>query len=349
MIAEEFSCLEYWRKRYLEQDPKMAFRGEDIESYHKWKSVFSKKFVECLGRMPASETSLDIKIVEEIDFPGYTRKKVIYQADAYSKIPAYLFIPKNRPFPAPAVICPHGHGRGKVDPAGIIEHKRDKAHFAKYNYDYAVQFAKRGFVTLAPDSRCFGERVDDPNEVYGRMNIEEGVHWCDINFIMGMLLGYNLLTLHIFDIGRGIDFLQTLKEVDADRIGCVGLSQGGTTALFSGAFHSRIKVVGISGYLNSWKVFPLATGQICGSQIIPGLLEFGDHPEVAGLIAPKPLFLEFGIRDPLFPIEASRETYLKVKRMYSILKSDDCLEVEEFDGLHAFKGNRIFVFFEKWL
>jgi dienelactone hydrolase len=349
MIAEEYSCLEYWRKRYLEEEPKMAFRGKNIESYNKWRAIFEKKFVECLGRMPSIKTALDTKIIEETDYENYTRKKVIYQADAYSKIPAYLFIPKNREFPAPAVICPHGHGRGKVDPAGIIENKSDKAHVAKYNYDYAAQFAERGFVALAPDLRCFGERADDPNVVYGRMDIEEGVHWCDINFVMGMLLGYNLLTLHVFDIGRGIDFLQTLKEVDANRIGCVGLSQGGTTAMFSGAFHSRIKAVGISGYLNSWKVFPLASGQICGSQIIPGLLEFGDHPEVAGLIAPKPLFLEFGIRDPLFPIEESRKTYRKVKKIYSILKADDCLEVEEFDGLHEFKGNRIFAFLKKRL
>lgn len=349
MIAEEYSCLEYWRKRYLEEKPKMAFQGENLESYNTWKAAFKKKFIECLGRIPSDQISLDTEITEEIENKYYTRKKVIYRADKYSKIPAYLFIPKNRDFPAPAVICPHGHGRGKADPAGIIENKNDIAHLTQYNYDYAVQFAKQGFITLSPDLRCFGERVDDPDEVYGLMKIEEGTHWCDINFIRGMLLGYNLLTLHIFDIGRGIDFLQTLKEVDANRIGCVGLSQGGTTTMFSTAYHDRIKVAGISGYLNSWRVFPMATGQICGSQIIPGLLEFGDHPDVAGLIAPRPLFLEFGISDPIFPIEGSRETYRKVKKIYSILNVDDCLEVEEFDGLHEFKGNRMFNFFKKWL
>ena len=349
MIVEEYSCLEYWRKRYLEEEPKMAFHGENLESYNIWKPIFEKKFVECLGRIPSDKAALETKIIEERDYENYTRKKVIYQADKYSKIPAYLFIPKNREFPAPAVICPHGHGRGKVDPAGVIENKNDSVHLAKYNYDYAVQFAKHGFVTLSPDLRCFGERVDDPDEVYGKMDTEEGVHWCDINFIRGMLLGYNLLTLHIFDIGRGIDFLQTLKEVDANRIGCIGLSQGGTTAMFSAAYHSRIKVVGVSGYLNSWRVFPMASGQICGSQIIPGLLEFGDHPEVVGLIAPRPLFLEFGVNDPIFPIEGSRSTYQKVKEIYSILESNDCLEVEEFDGIHEFKGNKIIDFFKKWL
>ena len=327
----------------------MAFRGKDVESYDTWKPTFQKKFIECLGRMPSDRVPLDTEVIEKTENEYYTRKKVVYRADEFSKIPAYLFIPKNLDFPLPAVVCPHGHGRGKVDPSGIIEEESDKAHLAKYNYDYAVQFAKRGFITLSPDLRCFGERVDDPEEVYGLMAIEEGNHWCDINFIRGMLLGYNMLTLHIFDIGRGIDFLQSLEEVASDRIGCVGLSQGGTTTMFSAAYHDRIKVAGISGYLNSWLDFPLVSGQICGAQIVPGLLEFGDHPEVAGLIAPRPLFLEFGINDPIFPIAGSRKTYKKVKAIYSILGAEDRLELEEFDGLHEFRGNGIFNFFKKWL
>ena len=347
MIAEEYSCLEYWRKLYLEEKPKMAFQGENLESYNTWKAVFSKKFIECLGRIPSDQISLDTKITEEIDNKYYTRKKVIYRADEYSKIPAYLFIPKNREFPVPAVICPHGHGRGKVDPAGIIESKNDIAHLTQYNYDYAVQFVKQGYVTLAPDLRCFGERGDDPDEVYGLMKIEEGTHWCDINFIRGMLLGYNLLTLHIFDIGRGIDLLQSLDEVIKDRIGCVGLSLGGTTTLFSTAYHNRIKVAGVSGYLNSWKGFPMKSGQICGSQIVPGLLEFGDHAEIAGLICPRPLFVESAINDPIFPIEYSRETCKKVREIYRVANAEDKFAVEEFEGLHEFRGNRVFDFFDR--
>ncbi|HUV07370.1 MAG TPA: alpha/beta hydrolase family protein [Spirochaetia bacterium] len=349
MTAEEYSCLEYWRKRYMKEEPRMAFRGRDLEAYEAWKPAFQKKFIDCLGRMPSDQVPLDTLVLEKEETEWYTRTKVVYRADEFSKIPAYLFVPKDRAFPLPAVLCPHGHGRGKVDPAGIADGAQDEAHLAKYNYDYAVQFAKEGFVTLAPDLRCFGERVDDPSEVYGFMEIEEGNHWCDINFVLGMLLGYNLLTLHVFDIGRGIDFLQSLEAVAAERIGCVGLSQGGTTTLFSTAYHDRIKVAGVSGYLNSWKNFPLGSGQICGSQIVPGLLEFGDHPEVAGLIAPRPLFLEFGIKDPIFPIKGSRETYRRVKDIYSILGAEDRLELEEFDGPHEFRGKRIFEFFRKWL
>jgi len=327
----------------------MMFQATDMAEYHSWKSLFAKKFRECLGKMPDEHPPLEVQTIEEVETPDYFRRKIIYRADPYSSIPAYLFIPKNVSFPRPAIVCPHGHGRGKMDTAGIVSNDHERGQLSKYNYNYAEQFARRGYVSLAPDLRCFGERVDVPEEVYGHMTIEEGDHWCDINFVMGMLMGYNLLSLHIHDIGRGIDLLESLPEVDESRIGCVGLSQGGTTTMFSTAFDERIKVAGISGYLNSWKVFPLMTGQICGSQIVPGLLEYGDHPEVIGLICPRPLFIESGISDPIFPIEGSRASFERVKEIYRVAGVPDRLGVEEFEGLHEFRGNMIFPFFERWL
>ncbi len=349
MVPKEFSCLEYWRARYKEHEPALAFKAGSFEEYKRWKRAFRARFLQCVGRMPPGNLALDVKVVEETETERYVRRKIHYTADEHSRIPAYLFIPRGADRATPAVICPHGHGRGKADPSGIAHADWEKKHLANYNYNYAEQFALRGYITLAPDLRCFGERVDDTKEAYGHVEILEGDHWCDINFDLGMLLGYNMLSLHIFDIGRGISLLQSMKEVDQGRIGCVGLSQGGTTTLFSAAYDKRIKVAGVSGYFNSWKVFPMMKGQICGSQIIPNLLWYGDHAEVAGLISPRPLFLEFGAHDPIFPIEGSRASYRKLRKLYEIAGAGDRLGVEEFEGAHAFKGNRIFEFFQKWL
>jgi dienelactone hydrolase len=349
MTEQRLSNLGYWRSRYLEAEPSMRFTGTDRRSFLEWQARFSARYVECLGPMPRSTGGLDLRILEVVETGEYVRKKVLYSADAYSDIPAYLFLPKARRAPGPAIVCPHGHGRGKRDATGIGEEAWEKEHLRKYNYAYAEAFARRGYVTLAPDLRCFGERVDDPSEVFGRTEVPEGDHWCDVNFVLGMLLGINLLSLHVYDIGRGIDLLQSLEEVDPERIGCVGLSQGGTTTLFSAAYDGRIKAAGISGYLNSWKSFPLRTGQICGSQIVPGLLAYGDHPEVAGLICPRPAFYEMGLRDPLFPIADGRKSYEAVRRMYGLVGADDRIACEEFDGEHMFFGNRIFEFFGRWL
>ncbi len=74
--------------------------------------------------------------------PILAEKGVYIGSEASFKIPAYLFIPKNVDFPVPAILCPHGHGRGKDDCAGIAETKNDKEFISKYNYNYAEQFTK---------------------------------------------------------------------------------------------------------------------------------------------------------------------------------------------------------------
>jgi dienelactone hydrolase len=349
MIAREYSCFAYWQERYGGLVPRMAFTATDPEGYARWRQAFGPKYEECLGEIPKGGGPLDVTIEEEVKGPDYTRRKIVYSADAYSRIPAYLFLPRDAPAPAPAIICPHGHGRGKVDPAGVAATESDAAHIRAYNYDYAEQFARRGYVTLAPDARCFGERTDDPAEVYGHMQIREGDHWCDVNFVLGMLIGVPLLGLHVFDIGRGIDLLQGLAEVDGTRIGAVGLSFGGALTLFSAAHDQRISVAGVSGYFNSWRSYPMINGELCGSEVVPGLLRYGDHAEVAGLIAPRPLFVELGTRDPLFPVEAGRASFETLGRIYALAGAADRVESEVFPGAHVFRGNRIFDFFARWL
>jgi dienelactone hydrolase len=349
MTAREYSSFAYWQARYGELSPRLRFQASDPEGYGRWREAFGRKYEECLGDLPSTGGPLEVTVEEEIESPQYVRRKVVYAADRLSRIPAYLFIPRNASFPVPGIICPHGHGRGKEDPAGVTATEADAAHVRAYNYDYAEQLARRGYVTLAPDQRCFGERKDDPADVYGHMQIRDGDHWCDVNFVLGMLIGVPLPALHVFDIGRGIDLLQSLKEVDPKRIGAVGLSFGGAVTLFSAAHDPRIAVAGISGYLNSWRSYPMIDGELCGSEVIPGLLRYGDHAEVAGLIAPRPLFVEFGTEDPLFPVDAGLAAFETLRRIYELAGAGDRLEKEVFPGAHEFRGNRIFEFFSRWL
>jgi dienelactone hydrolase len=348
-MKREFSCFAYWQARYASLAPSLRFAADNSDGYFHWRKAFRQKYEECLGDIPQASEPLRVSVEEQIETPQYTRRKVVYSADHLSRIPAYLFIPKNAPFPLPGIVCAHGHGRGKADPAGLVTTESEAAHVRGYNYDYAEQFARRGYVTLAPDQRCFGERKDDRAEVYGYMKIREGDHWCDVNFVIGMLIGVPLLSLHIFDIGRGIDLLQSMEEVDAGRIGVVGLSFGGAVTLFSAAHDPRIKVAGVSGYFNSWRAYPMINGELCGSEVIPGLLRYGDHAEVAGLIAPRALFLEFGTNDPLFPLEASLSSFERLRKIYELAGAADRLDKEVFPGVHEFKGSRIFEFFKKWL
>jgi len=67
--------------------------------------------------------------------------------------------------------------------------------------------------------------------------------------------------------------------------------------------------------------------------------------DIAGLIAPRFLFIEHGIKDPIFPIEATKFAFSKIKKVYDFLNVSDNLNYEFFDGGHEIWGNKSF----QWL
>jgi fermentation-respiration switch protein FrsA (DUF1100 family) len=71
--------------------------------------------------------------------------------------------------------------------------------------------------------------------------------------------------------------------------------------------------------------------------------------DVAGLIAPRPLFVESGERDNIFPVDASRESFERVRRVYRALNAADRCQQEIFDGEHIFHGKRGLPFLRQWL
>jgi hypothetical protein len=71
---------------------------------------------------------------------------------------------------------------------------------------------------------------------------------------------------------------------------------------------------------------------------LPGILNWAESYDVAGLIAPRPLFSEGGNRDPIFPVQATRDSFGRVKRVYEIFGDPEKAQQEIFEGEHEFHG-----------
>jgi dienelactone hydrolase len=230
---------------------------------------------------------------------------------------------------------------------GIAASREDYDRFIKpLNYDYGRQFAERGYIVIAPDWRGFGEREPDREWVRG------GRDGCNVNYLALGYFGHHLLTLQIWDGIRTIDYLQGRKEVDPSRIGCAGLSFGGTMATYLSAMDRRIKASVISGYLSTIRGDALGDrGKVntCGAQYSPYLLLYGDIADVAGLIAPRPLLVEMGERDTCFVIDDALGAYDHLKRIYTASGHSERLEVDRFDGAHQFSGRKAFAWLDRWL
>lgn len=95
----------------------------------------------------------------------------------------------------------------------------------------------------------------------------------------------------------------------------------------------------VSGYLNTFRDSILSLAH-CIDNYVPGILNWAEMYDVAGLIAPRPLAVESGEHDPIFPIVASRKSFARVTRIYEVFGAADRTEQETFDDVHTFYGRK---------
>ena len=152
----------------------------------------------------------------------------------------------------------------------------------------------------------------------------------------------------VYDVMRTIDWIGTRPELDTRRVGCMGISGGGTCTTFAAALEPRIKAAMISCYLNTFRDSILSLSH-CIDNYVPGILNWAEAYDVAGLIAPRALFVESGIKDDLFPIEASKASFARVKKVYEVFGAGDMAEQEVFNDIHSFSGVRGLPFLAKQL
>jgi dienelactone hydrolase len=265
------------------------------------------------------------------------------------EVPAYLLTPvdergaggKRR-----AVLCLHGHGHGKDDVVGDpgegteAERATRAAWIAEHNYDYARRFAQMGFVVLAPEARGFGERA---------AGSEQG---CYIPGVISHFLGLPIPGQRLRDDMSALDYLCSLPYVDAARVGCAGLSEGGRRTLYLAAMDDRIKAAVISGYYSTLKGAMREWDKLSGWDIcndVPGLLRFADYADLAALIAPRPLLIESGTEDPLYDQQAVQESLDSTARAYAAVGAPEHFDVDLFAGGHMWSGRKSFAWIDHWL
>jgi dienelactone hydrolase len=247
---------------------------------------------------------------------------------------AYLLLPEKVRQPAAVMICVPGHGRGVDDIVGIDDSGNERTDKAGYQHDFAIQVAEAGIAAMAIEPMGFGCRRDPIN---ARLGLSRKA--CDPVAGGALLVGQTMLGWRVWDVMRTIDFIATRSELDASRVGCMGISGGGTVTVFATALDPRIRVALVSGYLNTFRD-SIGSLAHCTDNYVPGILNWAEMHDVAGLIAPRPLFVESGERDNIFPIRASVESFNEVRKIYDVFGAADRVEQEVFPGEHSFWGKR---------
>lgn len=340
--SENLNHLIYLKKIYNSQKRTLEFHATSFEAWKEWKANLTETLLDLIGGFPAPSDSFDIKVTEHAEEKAYIREKFYYLSENGVYVPAYLLIPFGRP-PFKVIVALHGHGRGVSDVIGSGTKAEIEQYVRPMNYDYAVQLVKHGFLVFAPEMRGFGERRDMADKIKG-----PGISSCRQMAYNSLMLGRHILAYRVFDIIRGIDYLTTRSDVDSKQIGCLGLSHGGTLAALASVFDERIKVSVISGYVNTFKDSIMSIPH-CDCNYIPGILKYSELYDIISLIAPRPLFVEHGSKDPIFPIGAAKFAFERIKRVYDLLGVPQNIEMEIFDGGHQFNGKGAFEWLERFL
>jgi dienelactone hydrolase len=157
-----------------------------------------------------------------------------------------------------------------------------------------------------------------------------------------------VLGLRVWDVMRTLDYIASRPETTTEGAGCVGLSGGGTTTLYAAALDPRIRAAVVSGAFGSFRSSIMSTIH-CDCNYIPGILQYAEMADIAALIAPRPLLIENGTEDPIFPVDVTRSASGEVARTYSLLGVPERLEQDIFQGGHRFSGNKAFDWFTRWL
>lgn len=313
---------------------KLQFRGSTPAELAAWQREFGEVLRGLIGpHMPPKQWGT--RVVSTRKFPDHTREELLLESDTAPSLPLHVLRPTG-PDGArfPIVLCLHGHGAfGHDAVAGVDDTPALREEIRKSNYDYGRQLVREGYLAVVPCFTPFGRRLDAKRR-------ETRTDACAVEFVRLMYLGRTLLGENLRDALWALDYATTRRDARPDRIGCVGLSYGGRMTMMVAALDPRVKVAVISGALNVFQERIQGAGYSCGAQVIPGLLQFGDTPEIGSLIAPRPVVWEAGRKDALMVPGWLDKAAERIRRAYVAAGKPENFEVHRFDGGHVWNGER---------
>ncbi len=325
--------VRYLRRLYDEDRRTYAFRDDYPGGFAEWQRNARPVLRRLIGldkiAAPAEGHMPKVELEEAERCGEYTRQRGRIETEPDVVIPFWLLKPEGRG-PFPLALFPHGHDSvGHDTSAGVYHSDAHRRKSLAGDRDVAVQAVKRGFLAIAPAVRGFS--VDGVPDVTNR----HGGRDCRSQLMHCLLVGRTAIGERVWDVQRLMDWAVELPEVDARCLLMMGNSGGGVLTVYVAACDERVTTAVPSCSFCSL-VSPQGRIYHCDCDMVPGILEFGELYDVAGLIAPRRLLVVNGRKDKLF--ETSDVTRA-VDGVQAIYKAAGCPERFAFrwgDAGHRF-------------
>ncbi|HPC18102.1 MAG TPA: alpha/beta hydrolase family protein [Candidatus Hydrogenedentes bacterium] len=325
--------------------------------FGEWRERAREVYRSHLGPRPPLAPFMPTVLARE-DRGAYEARKIALNLSADTRVVGYLLVPKGMG-PFPAVLGLHDHGAhfsiGKekvIRPFDVPEERlNDAMEWVKTCYGgrfFGDELARRGYVVFATDMLFWGDR--------GR---QEGVKYeAQERLAANMFhLGVSWAGRIVWDDLRCAEFLQSLPEVDPERIGCAGLSVGSHRAWSLNALTDIVKAGLAICWMCDTKTLMQdgnnqTTGQSAFSMILPGLRNHLDYPDVASIACPKPMLFYNGEKDGLFPVSGVEACHEKLRDVWRAQGAEGKLETRLWPVPHEFNADMqeaAFAWLDRWL
>ena len=338
-----YAPLTHIRQVYAQTVPTYDYAALGQAGFTQWQAELRAKVAGLLGGFAWPRGGLEPQILATAKKDGYTQQKVEITSEPGVRLPLYVLTPESGQAPYPTVIALHGHGSGVQEVIGEPQSEQIAEHMRRCNHDYGRQLAQQGFLVLAPEQRAFGERreMEDVAQAPGQSS-------CRQASMNAMMLGRTMIGMRVWDVMRIIDYARQTGLAKAETLACVGLSGGGTVTTFATAMDPRITAAVISGYFCTWQ-WSIMAMRHCEDNYVPGILQHAEMADVGALIAPRPLLIEAGTEDPIFPLPGVHDAYDKLAQVYAMLGESERLALDVFEGEHQWHGTVAVDWLRRWL
>ncbi|MFN3302522.1 MAG: dienelactone hydrolase family protein, partial [Roseateles sp.] len=257
------------------------------------------------------------EVTAEQDRGGHVAQQLSLRGALGDRVPALYLRPKGDG-PHPAVLVLHDHGArfdiGKEKMLRPLTASAAAEAWVQRYYGGAFvgdTLADAGFAVLAIDALGWGER--------GRPGFARDDQQALMNHLLQ--LGHSWAGLIASDDLRSHRWLRERPEVDPRRVAVLGFSMGAFRAWQLAAVCDEVSACVAAHWMCTREGLlrpgeHTLVGQSAFSMAHPGLAAELDHPDVAALIAPRPLLLLGSPQDKLFPWDAVQASWQQLARAW---------------------------------
>jgi len=334
------------------------------------KAALRQKLYSLLGDLPPRDRPISAEVVSEEDRGGYVLEKLVLDLNGIEPVPAYFMEPKGNG-KRPTILYHHAHG-------GDYSLGKDELILGRpalQKPPYAEALTALGYNVLCADTWLFGERSLTTKKRTPELGLAGKVMRRALKsmgyevvprtdrlqrstegtlFKEMLWKGQVLWGMMVYDSIRALDYLCSRPDVNASRIGTMGLSMGSTMSWWLAALDERVKVCVDLCCLTDFDALIDTRGLDRHGlyYYVPGLLREWTTGKINALIAPRPHLALAGEFDQLTPAHGLDRVDAEMRQAYFEAGAPDAWRLLRYPvGHQETEGMRqeTLEWFQRWL